>query len=321
MKNLLEKKGKILITGVSGLLGSNLALFFRNSYDVLGTYCTQPVVIEGIATQGVDIRSKKSVHNLIEQFKPNVVIHCAAIADVEFCETHKELAGKVNILGTKILVECLQNHNSKLIHISTDLVYDGVKGNYSEGDPVSPNNYYGYTKCKSEEEALKNKKAFVARTNFFGINIIPHKLSLAEWILSELSHHRKIKGFTDVFFCSLHTPKLASILDAVIKKDLHGIFNCASSSFLAKYEFAVELAERFGLDPTLIEPISVDDFPFKAKRSKNLTLKIDKLYGMINTAIPSFEESIDSFYEETDQRPVLSRKSPAPNNHMTLKRE
>ena len=164
----------MLITGASGLLGNNLAYFFKEGYDILGLYNAHPVTIEGVRLQKLNLLSQASVEKIIDDFSPDIIIHCAAIADVELCETEKPLADEINVLATKILVDAIDRikKSLKLIHISTDLVYDGSKGDYREEDPLKPLNYYGLTKQKAEWEALRIKNALVVRTSFFGWNII-----------------------------------------------------------------------------------------------------------------------------------------------------
>ena len=295
----MRKDGrKILITGVSGLLGNSLAYSFKEKNKVLGLYNSHPVTIDGAQTQKGDIASKSSIDGIIKRFKPDVLIHCASLTDVDFCELNKELTDNVNVFGTKVVRDSIGASRTKLIYISTDSVFDGVKGNFSEEDNVNPTNYYGMSKYKGEQEVLKRQGSLILRTNLFGWNI-QNKFSLAEWILHELLHKREIKGFKDVYFSSLYTFELAEILERVIAKDLTGIYNCASATSLSKYDFAMRIADKFDLDKSLIKPISVDDFHFKAKRGKNLTLNVSKLTTDLGYVLPTIDKSIESFYRHS----------------------
>lgn len=279
------------------MLGSNLAYYFKNKYNILGLYNLHPVTIEGIETQRVDLSISTEVKKVIQWYKPDIVIHCAALTDVDFCETNKEQANKINILGTKILVESIKDLHAKFVYISTDLVYDGKNKNCSETDPVNPLNYYGLTKYKGEVEAAEIENALILRTNIFGWNI-QKKQSLAEWILHELSEQKTIKGFNDALFSSIYTFEFAKILDSAMKKDLAGIYNCGSSTTITKYDFAIELAECFNLNRDLIEPASIDSFDFKARRVKNLSLNVSKLSHDLDTTLPILNTSIKSFYHD-----------------------
>ncbi len=291
------QKKRMLITGISGLLGNNIAYCLKDTYDIVGLYHTHQCEMDGIRTVGMDLTSCKDVHGLIEEIKPEIIIHCAAQADVDTCEVSPQDAERINVLGTRNLVESLNDHQMKFISISTDLVYDGKKGHFSEGDLIHPVNCYGKTKYKSEQEALKRENVLILRTNFFGWNI-QDKLSLGEWAINELSRKNKIQGFTDCIFSAMYTFELAKVLDAAIKKDISGIYNCASSTSMSKYEFILEIADRLDFDKSLINPILLDDFRFKAKRCKNLSLDISKLADDLSINIPSMSSSIDSFVED-----------------------
>ena len=295
--NVGEQKKRILITGVSGLLGSNLAYCLKDAYDILGVYHSHKVHINGIRTDGADLTSAKEVGDLINQFKPDVIIHCAAQADVDVCEEHPQDAERINILGTKNIADNINGAGTKLLYISTDLVYDGKKELFSEDDPIDPLNYYGVTKRAAEKEALKKKGALVLRTNFFGWNI-QNKYSLGEWVIHELTKKNTMHGFTDCKFSSIYTFELAKLLDLAIKKNLCGVYNFASSSSMSKFEFVSEIAGRLKLETGLIKPVSIDDFGFKAQRSKRLSLNTSKLARDLSVEIPSLSYSIDRFVED-----------------------
>jgi len=290
-------KKKMLITGVSGLLGNNLAFYFRDKFNILGLYLSHPVTINGIQTQKADILSEDSLKSIVREFDPGIVLHCASLTDVDFCEMNREITDMVNVKGTKIVVESIKKRNTKLVYISSESVYDGGKGDFRESDPVDPQNYYGLSKYKGELEVLKKSGALIIRTNIFGWNI-QEKFSIAERIINELSNKRPIKGFRDAFFSSIYTFDLAAILDMAIDRDLGGIYNCASRTSLSKYEFALHVADCFHLEKELIQPISIDDFDFKAKRGKDLTLNVIKLQNVLNYQFPSIIESIQDFHRD-----------------------
>ena len=285
-----------MITGVSGLLGNNLACYFRNKYDILGIYNEHSVTISGILTERCDLADEKSLKRIIEAFDPSIVIHCASLTNIDFCESENELATRINILPTKYLSQNLRG-DIILIYVSSDSVYDGVEGNISEESKVNPQNYYGLSKLRGEQEVLNKEGSLVLRTNIFGWNI-QNKKSLGEWILYELLSNRKIQSFQDAYFSSIYTFELARIIHIAINKNLSGIFNCASSDSCSKYEFALKIADRFGLNRELVSPISIDDFGFKAKRGKNLSLNVNKIRDALDYDIPSVDKSIDAFYRD-----------------------
>jgi len=292
-----EKRKKLLITGISGLLGSNLAYYFKDRYAILGLYNTHPVEINGIQTQKTDILSVNSLKNVMKYFHPDIIIHCASLTDIDYCETSKENTDLVNVLGTKNIVDSVYDGNAKIIYISSDSVYEGGSGDYSETGPVNPQNYYGLSKYKGELEALKRANSLIIRTNIFGWNV-QKKQSIAEWVLHELTGNTPINGFKDVYFSSIYTFDLAVILEKAIEQDLAGIYNCGSRDSISKYEFARLIARLFHLNQNLVKPISIDDFKFKAKRGKNLSLNVNKLAVALNRNLPRIQDTVKAFYND-----------------------
>ena len=288
----------MLITGISGLLGNNLAYYFKNKYDILGLYNLNSVNIDGIFTEKCELIYQENINHIISGFKPQIIIHCASLTNVDECEVDKSTTTEINVFATKNVVDpVLDDKDVKLIYISTDSVYDGIKGQYTVDDNVNPLNCYGHSKLKGELEVLKKENSIVLRTNLFGWNI-QDKKSLGEWILDELKAGRKIKGFKDAYFSTIYTLELARVIDIISQKNLNGVFNCGSIDSCSKYDFALKIAERFDLDKNLITPISIDDFNFKAKRGKNLSLNSDKLQEALDYNLPAIDQSIDRFYRD-----------------------
>jgi len=291
------QKKKMLITGVSGLLGNNLALYFCDKYEVTGFYSSHEVDICGVNTIKFDIVFDDNLESILEECSPDIIIHCASLTNVDYCEKNKERTKFVNVIGTRRLIEACKNKNIKFVYISTDSVYSGDKGSFCETDKVSPLNYYGNSKYEGEKEALRKENSLILRTNIFGWNI-QQKESLAEWILNELLKKHEIKGFRNICFSSIYTFELAKILEKALAKDLNGVYNCASSDSMSKYEFACALADRVGLTRELIRPVEVNDSYFVAKRGKNLSLNVSKLALALDIKIPTITDSLDKFYED-----------------------
>jgi dTDP-4-dehydrorhamnose reductase len=292
-----SRRLKVLITGVSGLLGSNLAYYSRDIFEVAGIYLTHPIALAGVSTKPIDILSRKDIQACLDEFSPDIVIHCAGLANIDLCEENPELAKRINVFGTKNIVDSLAGRSAKLIYISTDSVYDGQKGLFKETDPINPQNYYGETKVEGELEALRRESSLVLRTNFFGWNI-QDKMSLGEWVIDCLKNHRPLKGFRDVFFSSMYTIKLAPLIHEAIAQDLKGVYNCASRDCVSKYDFAVALARRFDFDPSLVEPVSITNGGLKARRGRNLSLDSGKLSRALQLPMPSISDSTEDFYRD-----------------------
>ncbi|RJO61823.1 UDP-4-amino-4,6-dideoxy-N-acetyl-beta-L-altrosamine transaminase [candidate division WS5 bacterium] len=298
----MKQKKRTLITGVSGLLGNNLAFYFREKHDVMGLYHSHSVEIEGIQTKSVDILDLNAVQNVIRGFKPDIIVHCASITNIDFCEENKKLAEEVNVQGTRTIVQSLEKLHTQLVYISSDAVYgSNLDGPHIESEICHPDNFYSSTKLEGEKEVLTRTNSLVLRTNFFGWNI-QNKHSLAEWVLSKLSFEISINGFNDVHFSSIYTFLLAKLIEESIGVGLEGIFNCASHGSMTKYEFACRIADQFGLNRDLIAPISVDNSQLTGKRTKNLVLNVHKIEKALNKRMPDMMTSIAAFHRDHKNR-------------------
>lgn len=295
----MENKKRLLITGVSGLLGNNLAWYFRDAYTVFGTYLNHPAKIDRVSTFRCDALAQVDIKRVISEYVPDIVIHCVALTNLDQCEENTAQCDQLNCGSTKNLVEAVRGLKKKikLVYVSTDGVYDGEKGNFSESDRIAPRNYYGLSKYAGEQEALKIRGALVLRTNFFGWNL-QDKDSLGEWMIKSLAAGKTIDGFTDAIFSSLYTLDLARIINLALQRDLAGIYNCGAHRPVSKYAFAHELAKVFGFDAALIRPRSILDHQFKAKRGVNLSLNVEKLERALGISLPTVEEGIQHFYRD-----------------------
>ena len=288
---------RLLITGVSGLLGNNVAYSLKDQYDIYGLYHRHPIQIKGISTEVCDLLDTKRLGRIVDKFDPDIIIHCASLTDIDACEKDQSYTWQINVKCTKHIVEQIGSSNTKLIYISTDAVYDGERGDFSEQDEVKPKNQYGQTKFEGELEVSRLENSLVLRTNIFGWNV-QNKESLGEWIVRSLKNGIQIKGFKDALFSSIYTFELARIIDMSIQRDLGGIYNSGSLDSCSKYEFVVKIAERFGFAQTLIGPISIREFGFDAERGTNLSMNSGKLSMDLNYRLPTIDYCVDAFYRD-----------------------
>lgn len=282
---------KVLVTGGSGLLGSAVAHHFKDYHDVTSTYTTHKVEIKGCNAVFMDITDSSSVSSMIRKIKPDVVVHTAALVGVGICEKDPELAEKVNVQGTKNVVEECKKSNSKLVYISTDYIFNGKKGNYTEEDEPSPINVYGKTKYEGELLINAQKDAII-RTSIYGWNIVKEKRSFSTWIIDDLRNKKQINIFMDNMNSMMLVNNLAEALKEFIDKDMSGIMNLASADKLSKYDFAIKLAEIFKLDKSLINPIRNDQAPGSDKRPLDVSLSISKAKKQLKTKLLNAEESL-----------------------------
>lgn len=289
---------RFLITGASGLLGLHLGWMLSGENEVTGIG-TVPVLYHlPFAFRSYDLAAPGNATALIDEVKPDVLFHCAALAIVDTCENQPDAARRINAEVPGELAEACRKTGTRMMQISTDAVFDGVKGNYTEEDEPNPLSVYAQTKWDGEKAVLTaNPSALVARVNFFGWSLSGQR-SLAENFVTNLSEGRTMNGFTDVYFCTLYVRQLCRLLVEMIDNRLEGLYHTVSNQNLSKYDFGVAIARRFGLDPDLIKPIPVSQSGLKAARSPLLTLNVEKLTSALGHTLPGQTEGLEEFHQD-----------------------
>jgi len=287
---------RILISGASGLLGLNLALEAAKEHAVFGQVNSQRLETKAFTVIKADLLAPGSAERLIDQTQPDWVIHCAALADIDACEANPLQAEQLNTRLPSLLAEIVARGGARLLHVSTDAVFDGQRGDYSEADAPNPLGVYARTKLEAEHAVLQtNPNAIIARVNLYGWSI-NGKRSLAEFFYYNLAVRNSIKGFTDVNFCPLLANDLAQIFLNMLGSDLSGLYHVVSRQSISKFQFGVEIARKFSLDENLITPISVKEAGLKAARSSNLILRTDKLSSALGKSPPDIDDGLERFH-------------------------
>ena len=219
------------------------------------------------------------------------------LANVDQCEKDPALAYRLNTEVPGEIALLTKKFGLKLISISTDSVFDGKVGNYSESDTPNPLNVYARSKLDGEKNVIANDPdAIIARVNFFGWSP-SGKRSLAEWFYNNLSKSQKISGFTDVFFNPLEVINLSKLLLKLLENDLAGVYHVASPDTISKYEFGRQIAHLFGFDESLISPTSWQSAGLAADRASNSTLSINKLINDTRITPPTVRESLSDWHD------------------------
>jgi dTDP-4-dehydrorhamnose reductase len=287
---------RILITGASGLLGLNLALEAVQQHTVFGQVHSNRIVTDAFSVLASDLLQPGAVEDLFTRSQPDWVIHCAALANLDACERDPQLARELNTEVPRKLAQVCRKGGARLVHVSTDAVFDGISGGYREDDLPNPLGIYAQTKLAAEYAVAEaNPEAIIARVNLFGWSLKGRR-SLAEFFFNNLSSGRPVMGFTDVFFCPLLVNDIAGIFFRMFAKGLSGTYHVLSSDTMSKYHFGLAIADRFGFDPTLITPVKVSDAGLTATRSPNLTLRVDKLVRDLEEVPPTISTGIERFY-------------------------
>ena len=288
---------RILITGASGLLGLNTALEAADQHTVFGQVNSNAIHTEAFTILKANLLDHGAVEQLLDESQPDWVIHCAALANLEACENDPELARELNTEVPRKLAQHCRKGGARLLHVSTDAVFDGQTGGYTEQDSPNPLGTYAQTKYQAElAVAAANSEAITARVNLFGWSLKGRR-SLAEFFFNNLLADNPIMGFTDVYFCPLLVNDIAYIFIKMLDRGLTGLYHVLSSDSMTKYDFGVTIARRFGFNSDLIAPKSVLESGLKVARSPNLTLKVNKLIHDLGETPPTVSTGIDRFYQ------------------------
>jgi dTDP-4-dehydrorhamnose reductase len=280
---------RVLVTGANGLLGQRLALLLgeRSTYELLLTSHHPTSFLNHYPlldyTQ-LDITCKSDVKSLATSFRPDVIINAAAMTNVDACESQRELAWKVNVHGVENLVDVSRTLDAKLIHISSDYVFDGLHGPYEEEDRPNPINYYGKTKLASENVIrMSDLRYAIIRTIVLygtGKNV---KQNFALWVIENLKERRPIKAATDQIGNPTYVDDLAFCILQVIEEGGEGVYHLSGSERLSRYEFARRICTVFGFDESLIVPVPSEEIRQAARRPLNtgfVTLKVQTELGL-----------------------------------------
>ncbi|HVN56307.1 MAG TPA: SDR family oxidoreductase [Anaerolineaceae bacterium] len=288
---------RILISGASGLLGLNLAIQASSGHAVTGV--VHEHVLKGLPFPVLarDLGKPDAAAALFDEVQPEAVIHCAAMANIDECEAEPERAMRINADLPGWLAGEARRCGVRLIHLSTDAVFDGEKGDYREEDAPNPLGVYARTKLAGERKVLEaNPEALVARVNFYGWSL-SGKRSLAEQFYYHLAAGRPMQGFTDVYFCPLLVNQLAELLIDLAESRLAGLYHLFSPECMSKYKFGIAIARKFGLDETLIRPTPLTQSGLKAARSPNLRMCSEKINLALSRPLPGQAEGLKGFYQ------------------------
>ena len=292
---------RLLVTGASGLLGANLALLAQKmGYEVLGWSNSRSMVNAPFTTQVVDFLDQQSLARAFQTAQPDALINCAAQANVDAAEQHPQHAFRVNAEAAGELARLAKTANVHMIHISTDAVFDGISGNYTETDTPNPQNTYARSKLAGEQTVAEaNPEAAIARVVFYGWSPTGTR-SLAEFFYNNLAVGRPVNGFADMFFSPLYVAHLAETLLEMLQKRLNGIYHVFAPESLSKFDFGVRLAREFGLDASLIRRISALDSDLPTRRSLNLGMNTEKLQAALGKSLPGLAEGLRALRADLD---------------------
>jgi dTDP-4-dehydrorhamnose reductase len=289
---------KVLITGSNGLLGQKLVHLLSNtpSIHLIATSrgANRLAWSDSYSYRSLDITNAKAVVELLIKENPDVVIHTAAMTNVDQCEGEKEACWALNVTATGYLIEACRQIGCFFLHLSTDFIFDGKNGPYTEEAEPNPISFYGWSKFAAER-LFKNSglQWAIARTVLvYGIAHDMSRSNIILWVKKSLEEGKAIKVVTDQW----RTPTLAEDLATgcllIAQQEAEGIFNLSGKDFLTPYEMAIKTADYFQLDKSLISPVDANTFSQPALRPPRTGFILDKPRNVLGYDPHTFEEGI-----------------------------
>lgn len=277
---------KILVTGCNGQLGREINKFYnaKNGFELVNTDVDE-----------LDITNIKEVMGLVDSERPYAIINCAAYTAVDACETNQDIAFKVNVIGPRNLAIAAKTYNAKLVHISTDYVFDGTKETpYYESDSVCPQSFYGETKAEAEKMVcMFCDRFFIFRTAWLygdGKNFVKTMLRLSE-------DHDTVKVVNDQFGTPTSTVELVKAIDSILFTKNYGIYHATCEGSCNWAEFAEEIFRLAGKD-TKVVGITTEEYGAPANRPAHSVLENRMLKAVGGYTFCEWHDAIKTYIEE-----------------------
>jgi dTDP-4-dehydrorhamnose reductase len=290
-------KKSILITGGSGLLALNWALKMRDVYDVVICIHERYVSLSGIKTIQLDLNAVEDIKIALEHYKPFIVIHTAGLTNIEICQKNPLLANHVNVELAKNVAIATAQLDIKMVHISTDHLFSGIKPFMGENDIIQPLNVYASTKAEAEKIVLLNPQVLIIRTNFFCWGP-SYRNSFSDFIINSSNSGKHVTLFDNVFYSPILVETLVDVVHDLLNINTQGVYNVVSNVRISKYEFGIILAKKFGLNQSLIKKGFFEENPDLVIRPLDMSLSNDKLVGTLGRNIISIEQQIELLFAQ-----------------------
>lgn len=280
MNRIIKKK--VFIVGSNGFLGSNIKNNLKKNkfYNLLTSN-----------SKKIDFSNTKICKKTLTLLKPDIIINCAAKTNIEFCEQNKKIAYNSNVKIVKNLTDYVKTYNCKLIHISTDHVYNSKFGYSSEAKKLAIN-YYAKSKLLGENYAIKSN-AIILRTNFFGLN--NKKGNLINWIVKSAKKRGKIFLYDNIFFSPLNIKTLVKIIIKILNSNKRGIYNLGSKNKISKSLFILKIAKKLKIKLNY-KIINYEPLNFRVKRPKDMSMNIRKFQKTFRTNLPTIKSEINKLF-------------------------
>ena len=286
---------KFLITGSAGLVGSKVVKDLKKQNHTVYSCYHDEKPADGTPVL-LDLTEQDKIIQTLQEIKPDRIIHLAAMTNVDLCETEKELATQINVKATEILAKQAAKQDVFFVYVSTDYVFDGIKGMKKEDDSPNPLGFYG--KSKLEGELTLNKLASswcIARTSTpFGIHHT--KKSFPLWVKENLEAKKEIPVLVDQFTSPTYVPNLSKMLIEVATRQITGVIHLSGATRISRCDLAKLVSDKLKLDKKLLIPTKTDDINWKAQRPKDSSLDVSFATEILNEKPQKIEQSLELFF-------------------------
>ena len=292
---------KVLLTSESGFFSSTWSIDTKIQYKNFTLSRSKKKNKNFFKNFKINFNNLKNIDIVVNKIKPDIILHTAAITDVDLCEKDQKLSKKVNYDLTKKISNICKKKKIKLIFISTDQVFSKNLNNI-ETQKMSPINIYSLHKSMAEKYILDNLQDYlIIRTNFFGI-APKNKKSFIDFVYSNLNLNKKINLITDIIHNPISIHLLIKYITKLININAFGVFHISSNEKISKYQLGMIIAKIFNLDNTIISKSKLSNFSFKAQRPNYMYLNNKKLKKILKIKIPSIQNQLKDIKKKYIQK-------------------
>lgn len=285
--------GRLLVTGASGFLGGHVAYLATCHWSVYGTWHEHPFRLCGVDTVQLRLGEERGVRQLLDTVRPDVVIHCAALTDLDYCESHPDEAHLINVEATKTVASWCGDHATRMIFLSSDMVFDGSVGWYRETDSPHPVNIYGQTKVEAER-AVQTLCAnhLITRSALIYGRPCTGGSSFSTWIEQRLAAREPVPLFVDQYRTPILVSDLAAALVELAGKDFVGVLHLAGPERVDRFTFGVHLADLLGQEKSLLLRRTMEEVPLGAPRPQDVSLYTERAQRLLVTRLHGVRDGL-----------------------------
>jgi len=292
---------KTIITGCNGLLGQNLVASYKNKEKISGIDIADRKFVDNkkFTYFKCDITDRNALRDTIVELEPEWIIHTAGYTNVDGAETEKELCWNVNVTGAENIAYAARKARAKIIHISTDYIFDGKDGPYTEDFRPNPLGYYARSKLAAENiirgSELDHTIVRIMVLYGYGRNL---RDNFVTWLIKKLKKNESVNIVDDQIGNTTFAEELAQSIWKIVEKNKFGVYNIAGSEIIDRYSFALKVAEVFKLKKDLINPIKTEMLAQPAPRPLNSGLIIDKAKEELGIRMSDAEGGLQKFKQQ-----------------------